>query len=341
MLKQSILTVIGACLALAISGQALAQDYPSNPQTPTTNDGRPAAERVLPGRIGSQDDEQQRNRNRNRSLRPAAPTPPTPEEAKAAAQAQAAAAGSTCQVSEASMLGVNAEQQPMYEAACAAGPGYILIASTPPQAVDCVILAGQADLDRQRNPAADTGIQCKLPANTDVARVVAAYAQEAGVTCTVDQGASIGKSTEGNFIYEVGCNGVDGYWIEKVAGGWEKTECLTVVTQSAACRFTTPQEQAATVKTRLAGSPAAACDVTEARYMGANTNGSFYEAKCATGDGYVARFNAEGAVQQTYPCAEAARIGGGCKLTTVGPAAPAAAGVPATEPAATPAPAIR
>ncbi|MBB5746462.1 hypothetical protein [Brevundimonas variabilis] len=249
---------------------------------------------------------------------------PTAEAVMASAQTIATAASSNCQVTEATLLGVNAEQQSIYEAACATGPGYILIGTTPPQAVDCVILAGQADLDRSRDPAADVGLQCKIPANTDVAKVVRAYALEAGIACTVDQGASIGKSTAGNFIYEVGCAEADGFWLEKSPTGWQTTTCMQVITQSAGCKFTQPAEQAATMKAMLAGSPAAACDVVEARYMGANSNGAFYEAKCGAEEGYIVRFNTERVVQQVYPCAEAARIGGGCKLTTVAAAAPAA-----------------
>ncbi len=319
MSTRNLLAAIGSVILMGVAPAATAQVVGATTQTPQQPNTEVRGERAAGTLI---------NRS-NRPRRSATPTPPTAEENKTAAQATATAAGSSCQVTEASLLGVNAEQQSIHEAACASGPGYILIASTPPQAVDCVILAGQADLDRSRDPAADVGIQCKLPVNTDIARVIDGYAKEASIACTVDQGASIGKSPEGHFIYEVGCKDADGFWLEKAPAGWEKTSCLQVVTQSAACRFTTPVEQAATVKTMLAGSPAAACDVTEARYMGGNANGTFYEAKCGAGDGYIARFNAEQVVQQVYPCADAARIGGGCKLTTVAAAAEAPAPAPA------------
>lgn len=321
MSKPTALIAIAASLSLLATGPALSQSVSvpvPGDQTPTTG------ERVTPSRLGrpSQERDQQRRR-------PAAPTPPTPEEIRAAAQLVATSANSACQVTEATLLGVTAEQLPMYEAACATGPGYILVSTTPPQAVDCVILAGQADLDRSRDPAADVGVQCKLPANTDVVKVISAYAREAGITCTVDQGGSIGKSTAGNLIYEVGCAEADGFWLEKTPTGWETTTCMQVITQSAACKFTQPAEQAATLKTMLAGSPAAACNVVEARYMGSNTNGAFYEAKCGADEGYIVRFNTEKVVQQVYPCAEAARIGGGCKLITVAAAPEAAAPAPA------------
>src|SRR5690606_20487532 len=119
-----------------------------------------------------------------------APAGPTPEENRAAAQALAAAASVACQVTEAQHLGVIGEQIPVYEAACAAGPGYLLIASTPPQANDCVVLAGSAATLRARDPAADVGTQCSLPANTDIARVIAGYARDAGIDCTVDEGGA-------------------------------------------------------------------------------------------------------------------------------------------------------
>lgn len=249
---------------------------------------------------------------------------PTPEENIAAAQAIAASAAVSCQVIQANYLGETAEGAKSYEAACAAGPGYIVLSTTPPQAIDCVLLAGQAEIDRARDPAAAVGTQCVIPQNADILRVLSTYATEAGVACTVDQGASIGKASNGNLIYEVGCNGLDGYWLEKEAAGWKKTECAIIVTQNATCRYSTAAEAAASFEARLAGSEAAACDVTQGRYMGANANGAFWEAKCAAGNGVIVRFNPEYAVQQVYPCETAHRIGGGCTLTIVPPEAPAA-----------------
>ncbi len=249
--------------------------------------------------------------------RGAPPPPPTPEENLAAAQQIVAAAGVPCQATQANLLGVTAEQYPSYEIACATGPGYIVVGSAPPQAVDCVLLAGQAETDRLRDPAAVAGIQCAIPQNTDVLRVVSTYAREAGVPCAIDQGASIGKSPEGNLIYEVGCRGADGYWIERQPTGWSTAECAVISTQNASCRYSTPAEQAATFQSRLAGSEAASCAVAESRYMGANANGAFYEARCGAGNGVVVRLNPQFAVQQVYPCETAQRIGGGCRLTVV------------------------
>jgi hypothetical protein len=268
---------------------------------------------------------QQQQRPRPNAAAPAA----TPEQVKAAATALAAATNSGCTVVDATLRGENAEKQSVYEATCATGPGFILIGTTPPQSADCVVLSGQADITRSRDAAADVGLQCTMPANQNVLAVVTSYAVEAGVHCTVDQGSPVGKSSAANVIYEIGCAGTDGYWLEKTATGWTTTECMKLVSTSATCKYTTPAEQAATLKKWFEGGAASACDVTQARYMGSNANGSFYEAKCAAGDGLIARFDNAMAVQQVYPCAEAQRIGGGCTLTVVPAAAPAAA--PATQ----------
>ncbi len=244
---------------------------------------------------------------------------PDPAAVLAQAQGFLSATNTNCQATEAKLLGQTAEKVSLYEAACATGPGYIIIGSTPPEALNCLVLASQAEKKRRADPAADVGTVCTLPANDNAMAVFTGYAQEAGLPCQVDQGALIGATPDGTLVYEIGCVGADGYRIQRASAGWEKTECMQVLTQNATCAFTTPAEQAATVKSWLAGTDAAACDVQQVRLMGQNDNGRFYEAACAAGDGFIARTNAEHAVQQIYPCAEAERIGGGCKLTTTPP----------------------
>ena len=319
-----------ALMAMSVGAPASAQDQPVGGNEPSTGSvmDRATPTRGAASRLPTPQANEGRGRNRERA-RTQAPAAPTPEENIAAAQAIATSASVSCQVTQANFLGQTAEGAKSYEGSCATGPGYIFLSTTPPQAIDCVLLAGQAALDRARDPAADVGTQCAIPQNTDVLRVISGYATEAGVACTVDQGASIGKANNGNLVYEVGCNGVDGFWLEKEAAGWKKTECAIIITQNGACQYTTVAEQAASFKARLAGSEAAACDVTEGRYMGANANGAFWEAKCGAGNGVIVRFNPEYAVQQVYPCETAQRIGGGCRLTVV-PEAPAAV-APATE----------
>jgi hypothetical protein len=326
---KNLLALAGGALALALiaTQPAFAQDVPDNPDPGGRSEsdrasGNLRGESVLPGRIGGgrpdrpQDNRATRNRN-------APPPPPTPEQILAEAQAIVTAAGSTCSVTEAIQPGVDPERRKIYEAACAEGPGLILIAATPPQSFDCLELAGTAATARLRDPAADVGQQCTLPANQNGLAVIGGWARTAGVSCTIDQAIAIGKSDADNIVYEVGCAGVDGYWLEKVGTGWKLQDCLQISSVGGTCRFTTGQEQADGFEPKLAGTDAAACDVTQVRLMGQNANGRFYEAKCAAeGEGYIARINAEGVTQQIYPCATAQRIGGGCRFTPA-PAAPA------------------
>lgn len=306
MSKQSFIAAFGAALAVALSTlialPAAAQDpgasgMPQDPgATPAQAEG---AARVTP-------------------LATSGPA------AAMAAQRIANAAGVTCQVVEANVIGQTANQQRItYEAACAAGPGYIFVNSIPPEARDCVLLAAQAEADRAANPNADVGAQCAIAQNKDVARAVAGYALEAGIACTVDEGAPLGRTAENTLIYEVGCAGLDGYRIEKAAAGWTKTECAVIASQNSTCRFSTAGEQAATLKARVAGSEAEGCDVVQARYIGASAGDTLYEAKCGAGNGIIVRFTPEHVVRQIFPCETAQRIAGGCRLTTVaaGPAA--------------------
>lgn len=323
---------LAGALALAVfaARPVMAQDYPQNP--PSGETGRTATDeasgairgdRVLPGRIGGgrRDAEAQREARRQQQRAAAsAPKPPTPEENLAAAQALATSMNLGCQVAEANRLGVNAEQQTFYEATCASGPGFIMIASTPPQSFDCLELMSQAASARARDPNADVGQQCAMPHNQDATGIVGAFAHEAGVSCSVDQGAMIGKSQENNAVYEVGCAGADGYWLEKAPTGWIVTDCTEVTMTGSTCRFTTAEEQVASFQPKLVGTDASDCQVQQVRLMGRNSNGKFYEAKCAAGNGFIARVNAEGVTQQVYGCEVAQHIGGGCTLTQAAPA---------------------
>lgn len=321
MFKSSFIAAIGAAVALA--GLGVTPAAAQSETAPGSSEVQPTTEATTTGRI----------RRQNRNSRPAAPAAPTPEENLAAAQTLATSAGLTCQATEANLLPLVAGDSRVYEAACASGPGYILIASTPPQSFDCVLLAAtQARLaaaaaaNRAAAPAAPAApgaaeIRCTLPQNTDVMRVMVEYARQANLPCVPNEGAPLSKQIDGDELYEVGCDGRDGYLLQKLAaGGWKPTECIQLVNAALACQFTTPAEQAASLKARFAGNAEAeACDVTRARYMGANANGSFYEAKCAADNGLIVRFNTEFVVQQVYPCEVAQRIGGGCTMTTVPP----------------------
>ena len=326
MLNKKFLGLAGALVALlGVSQPALAQDPPRHGDYVTESDrasGNLTGTRVLPGRLQNRDSET-RSAREGRQQRPA--PAPTPEQIRAAARAQLTAAGVSCQLTDATRPGV-IDETPVYEATCNNAEGYILIASTPPQAFGCIELAGTAANARARDPNADVGQQCAMPANNNALAVIGAWAREAGATCNIDQAQALGKSDDNNMIYEIGCAGADGYWLEKTTAGWDLKDCLQIASMNGACRFTTAAEQAQGFQPKLAGTDASDCAVTQVRMMGQNANGRFYEAKCAAeGQGFIARLNTDGVTQQVYACATAQRIGGGCTLTPA-PAQAASAG---------------
>ncbi len=250
------------------------------------------------------------------------PAQMTPEAIKAEAEAALAAGSTACTVTDQRMLGMTGENAKLFEVACDSAPGYLVVTSTPPQIIDCVLVdhtAKQMAAQAAAEPAAEgapaqSQPTCELPGNKDIEGFLKGYATQAGVPCTVDQARVMGQSSSGAVIYEIGCAGADGYWIEKAASGWTKTECLQVLAQKGACGFTTPEEQSATVKSWLTGTEAADCDVQQVRLMGQNANGRFVELTCAGSTGIIIRHNAEFAVQQVYPCETAQAIGDGCNL---------------------------
>ncbi|QTC90004.1 hypothetical protein [Brevundimonas goettingensis] len=259
---------------------------------------------VLPSRL-----DRQRNRNGVYTQQP------TPNQILSTSQSQINTANVECRVVDAALLGYNADQQGVYEVSCGSGMGYVVAAASPPTVTDCVTLASRAESIRAQDPAAPAALVCKLVGNSNIAHMVATYGQQAGVTCAVDQAAMVGTSVAGNAVYEIGCPGAEGYWIEKTTAGWTTTPCIKVAATGTSCRFTTGEESAVSARAWLVNTPASACDVTDVRYMGANAAGAFYETRCGAGGGFVARLDNSMAVQQVYPCAEAASIGGGCKLT--------------------------
>jgi hypothetical protein len=309
---KKLLALIGGAMALALlSAQpVLAQVDPRGESTYQRGDP------VSSDRGNDNARERRNRRDREQDQERAAPPPAaTPEQNKAAVQALLSGAGVTCQVTEAALLGVTAEQHSTYEAICAEGPGFLAVGSTPPQTFNCLELAGQAEISRLRDPAADVGQQCTLPANQNPVPVIAGFARQAGIDCTVDQAAAIGR-LDGALVYEVGCADAGGYHIQQASAGWTKTPCWARVVEGATCRYSTPAESLQAWKTVLAGTEAAACDVQEARKVGTDAQGlQVYEVKCGAGDGYFARVGAAFTAERVHTCATAQTIGGGCTLT--------------------------
>jgi hypothetical protein len=313
---KTVVSALCGVIVLAAGSAAFAQDINTRTSNgPLSSGARSQSASLVDPRAATVTQVQPSRLDRQRNRNGVYTQQPTAAQIMISTQSEMNTANVECRVVDASLLGYNAAQQGVYEVSCGSGMGYVVAASAPPAVTDCVTLAGRADIARAQDPAAPAPLVCKLAGNSNITRMVAVYGEQAGVHCAVDQAAMVGTSIAGNAVYEVGCPGAEGYWIEKTAAGWTTTPCIKVAATGTACRFTTTAELAVSAKAWLVGTPASACDVTDVRYMGANGAGSFYETRCGGGDGFVARLDNAMAVQQVYPCAEAATIGGGCRLT--------------------------
>ena len=281
------------------------------------------------GRTGSHRDRRAQSRN--------LPPAPTPVQAGDLARKIVAGTGKSCEVGTANHLGFTQDGRMTFEASCANDFGYLLFMKTPSGrttdyasvlveetlAISCIEAKVLYDRHMAANPTADPASQpkCNLPENDNFTQVFANMAVKAGITCTVDEATLRGTlSGSGEPIYEIGCSNSDGYRLTGQGGGnYQAQSCLEMGAQGN-CAFTTKEEQIATVSAWFTTSAdPIACSVSDVRYMGGNANGSFYEAACNGTDGLIARLDAAKTVQQVYPCAEAANIGGGCKLTAGAP----------------------
>ena len=237
-----------------------------------------------------------------------------------AGKALAARAGVACPASEAVLIGKTDAGFDLYETACVSGPGYLITDTETPSVMGCVV-ANTAAARVAADPTAVPPATCTLPSNQNVAAAIVAYAQEAGVACQIDESRAIGQ-VGARAVYEIGCAGRDGYRITQTETGWSKITCLAIVNGGSNCAFTTQQEQNATLTAFLADTEARSCVVDGGRYMGSSANGTYYEAKCSGAEGYV--FRVKDGVTEAFPCATAQGVGGGCRLTAVAAAPPAA-----------------
>jgi hypothetical protein len=229
------------------------------------------------------------------------------------AQTAAGAAETGCDVTEASLMGQTIEgRHRIYEVACTAGTGFIVIASEPPRAYDCVGRAGYAATARAADPEAELGLQCTLEANQNTVQLIAGYAREAGLECEVDQAIATAVGA-----YEIGCANRDGWLLDKTDAGWAARPCWVAALKTpGACLYSTPQEAMSQWPVLTAGSNAAACVPAEVAWMGdSGERGSFYEIRCGSGEGVIVRFR-DDAPQQTYSCIDAPQIfNRPCELT--------------------------
>lgn len=228
-----------------------------------------------------------------------------------------AAAGVPCEIVAAHNPGETRQRKDIYEVACREGPGYLVVAIDRPAILNCLHLAATEEVLRSADPTRPVTSLCLLDQNRDAAASLRPLATRIDPGCVVDQAAWIGRVGVDQDRYEVGCEGRDGLWLQTPINRTEVTEtfaCLDLAAMGDACRFTTAQEQAATVAAWLpAGGPT--CTADRARVIGVAGGARYYELSCGPGAGLVLRLTPEGRFDQVWPCAEATGIAGGCRLT--------------------------
>lgn len=246
-----------------------------------------------------------------------------PESAKKAGMAEAPAVVQTlalpCQISEARLIGSDKKTATsFYEVACGAGNmGYVLQApkAGTPNAFSCV------EANYPPNQAAPSA-PCLLPGNAKPEALLTAMLAKSGINCVPEKARSIGQTKTETFV-EVACQGGQGY-ITIASAPFETSKPIKAQTcllydanasSNVKCEMGDPAARLAIVDTYVKAANNN-CVVKGRRFVGmAKDNSSFYEASCEDGKGYIYKVDQAGALAQTYECAKAGQILGGCELT--------------------------
>lgn len=231
-----------------------------------------------------------------------------------------AEAGTPCEIVAAYNPGETRQRKDIYEVACREGPGYLVVATDAPAILNCLHLAATEEALRAADPDRPVTSLCLLDGNRDAAAALRPLAARIDSACVVDQAAWIGRVGEDQDRYEIGCDGRDGLWLQTPVNRTDVTgtfPCLDLAAMGEACKFTTPDEQAATVASWLPPE-GPACAADRARVVGVSGGSRYYELGCGAGSGLILRMT-EGRFDQAWPCAQATGIAGGCKLARTEP----------------------
>lgn len=258
-----------------------------------------------------------------------------PEAARKSGMAQAPAAvqaaGLPCQVSDARLIGEDKKSKSSYyEVACGAGQmGFIL--QKPAEGAVTAFSCIEADTP----PASGQppSAPCMLPGNLDPKAVLQPLMKTAGVDCIPEKARGIGQ-TKANTYMEVACQGGGGYVLVASApfDGAKPLQAQNCLMYDEAetnikCTLSDKASRLAAID-KYAAQANNGCTVKDRRFVGASKDNSvFYEASCQDGKGYIYRVGANGALSETYECAKATQVLGGCTLTDARQAASEQAGL--------------
>jgi hypothetical protein len=229
------------------------------------------------------------------------------------------AAGVPCQISDARKIGEDKKTKTnYYEVACGAGAmGYVLQAPAggAPTAFSCI------EANTPPAPGQAPSAPCILPGNQNPKALLQPLMKTAGVDCLPESARGIGQ-TKSNTYMEVACQGGSGY-ILLASVPFDGTKpvqaqnCLLYDESESNIKCTLSDKAARmAVVDKVAAAANNGCAIKDRRFVGIAKDGStFYEASCNDGKGYIYKTNAGGVLQETYECAKATQILGGCTLT--------------------------
>ena len=240
----------------------------------------------------------------------------------AEAPALAKAAGIACNVSDARFVGKVDDKKAktstnFYEIDCDQGVGFILssVVGSATTSFTCI---------EANNPQADgspSSLGCKLPGNADPKSDLAPLIAAAKIQCTPEQVRGVGQSASATYI-EVACAGSAQGFILKTSAPMdaakpvEATDCMLYDNAQSNIKCTLRVAVSClSVVDGLAAQAGNACVVKDRKYIVQSQSGSsFFEAACADGKGFMFRVD-NGKLAQTYECAKASTVMGGCTLT--------------------------
>ena len=237
----------------------------------------------------------------------------------AQAPAVALAAGLPCQVADARLIGEDKKAKISYfEVACGAGAmGYVL--QSPAVGVPTVFSCIEANTAPV--PGQPPSAPCTLAGNDNPKALLQPMLKAAGVDCLPEQARGIGQ-TKSNTYVEVACPGGVGYIMVAsapfdTAKPAQAQNCLMYDSAETNIKCSiSDQATRMLVVDRYVTAANNGCTVKDRRFVGMSKDAStYYEASCQDGKGYIYKVAATGALAETFECAKATQILGGCELT--------------------------
>lgn len=241
------------------------------------------------------------------------------EQGQKEAPAVVQAMGLPCQVSEARKIGEDKKSKTSYyEVACGAGAmGYVLQnpAGGTPTAFSCI------EANTPPAPGQPPSAPCMLPGNANPNALLGPMIKAAGAECIPEQARGVGQ-TKSNTYVEVACQGGTGYILVAsvpfdVTKPAQAQNCLLYDESESNIKCVLGDKAARmAVVDKYAAAANNGCTLKDRRFVGvAKDNSTYYEGACADGKGYIYKVSATGALAETYECAKATSILGGCTLT--------------------------